>query len=105
MLVRILDYLVPDWQAVIVGEPASETDYLENVDWQDLRSQPTWSEIELARPVVEKQLLENEAKNNRANAYRSESDPLYFGWQRNENTEQAWLDKVAEIRTRYPYPA
>ena len=38
-------------------------------------------------------------------AYATEADPLYFGWQRGENTEQAWLDKVAEIRTRYPYLA
>lgn len=42
---------------------------------------------------------------NRRSAYVVEADPLYFGWQRGENTEQAWLDKVAEIRARYPYPA
>ena len=41
----------------------------------------------------------------RRGAYAVEADPLYFGWQRGENTEQAWLDKVAEIRARYPYPA
>lgn len=38
-------------------------------------------------------------------AYSLEADPLYFGWQRGENSEQAWLDKVAEIRDRHPYPA
>jgi hypothetical protein len=41
----------------------------------------------------------------RLGAYQTEADPLYFGWQRGENTEQEWLDKVAEIRARYPYPA
>jgi hypothetical protein len=53
--------------------------------------------------VVEKKRHEIELL--RRGAYASEADPLFFGWQRGENTEQAWLDKVAEIRARYPYPA
>jgi len=39
----------------------------------------------------------------RAEAYRNESDPIFFMWQRNEATEQQWLDKVAEIKIRHPY--
>lgn len=46
--------------------------------------------------------MNNEAKQNRINAYRDESDPLFFKWQRGEATEQEWLDKVAEIKARYP---
>jgi hypothetical protein len=38
----------------------------------------------------------------RAEAYRNESDPLFFKWQRGEATEQEWLDKIAEIKLRYP---
>ena len=38
----------------------------------------------------------------RALAYRDEADPLFFKWQRGEAIEQEWLDKVAEIRERYP---
>jgi hypothetical protein len=34
-------------------------------------------------------------------AYQTESDPLFFKWQRGEATEQEWLDKVAEIRARF----
>lgn len=41
---------------------------------------------------------------DRKYAYQQESDPLFFGYQRGENTEQAWLDKVQEIKDRYPYP-
>jgi hypothetical protein len=40
----------------------------------------------------------------RAAAYQTEADPLFFKVQRGEATEQEWFDKVAEIRTRYPYP-
>lgn len=38
----------------------------------------------------------------RAQAYRTESDPLFFKAQRGEATQQEWLDKVAEIKARYP---
>lgn len=40
----------------------------------------------------------------RAEAYRNESDPLFFKSQRGEVTQQEWLDKVAEIKARYPNP-
>ncbi len=46
--------------------------------------------------------INTQAEANRAEAYRTESDPLFFKWQRGEATEQEWLDKVAEIRARYP---
>lgn len=38
----------------------------------------------------------------RADAYRNESDPLFFKAQRGEIEQQVWLDKVAEIKSRYP---
>lgn len=40
----------------------------------------------------------------RQEAYRNESDPLFFASQRGEVTEAEWLALVAEIKTRYPYP-
>jgi hypothetical protein len=49
---------------------------------------PTMEEQEAARKV----------------AYVQEADPLFFMFQRGEATEQEWLDKVAEIKARYPYP-
>lgn len=44
-----------------------------------------------------------EIKQWRATAYRQEADPLYFKVQRGEKEQQEWLDKVEEIRARYPY--
>lgn len=60
-----------------------------------------------------KEQVEQEAKeaelqqveNNRKNAYRNEADPLFLKWQRGDATEQEWLDKIAEIKERYPKPA
>jgi hypothetical protein len=43
-------------------------------------------------------------KADRANAYQIEADPLFFKYQRGEGSEQDWLDKVEEIRQRFPYP-
>jgi hypothetical protein len=48
----------------------------------------------------EQQKVMLEAK--RAEAYRNESDPLFFKSQRGEVSVQVWLDKVAEIKSRYP---
>lgn len=37
----------------------------------------------------------------RREAYREESDPLFFKWQRGEIEKQVWLDKVNEIKQRW----
>ena len=47
---------------------------------------------------------DSDEQRERALAFRNEADPLFFKWQRGERTEQAWLDKVAEIRARFPDP-
>lgn len=41
-------------------------------------------------------------REKRLRAYRDESDPLFFKWQRGEATQEEWLAKVAEIRQLYP---
>lgn len=42
---------------------------------------------------------------NRRLAYQTESDPIFFQWQRGETyTEEDWKAKVDEINERLPYP-
>ena len=53
---------------------------------------------------VSDELKREWAKNNRAGAYRSEADPLFFKAQRGEATTDEWTAKVAEIKARFPYP-
>jgi hypothetical protein len=43
-----------------------------------------------------------EAEAQRRVAYAAEADPLFFKAQRGEVEQQAWLDKIAEIKARYP---
>jgi hypothetical protein len=40
----------------------------------------------------------------RRQAYIRDSDPLFFGYQRGENTEQDWLDAVEAVKEAHPYP-
>lgn len=42
------------------------------------------------------------ARRARAEAYKQESDPLFFKAERGEATREDWLAKVEEIRSRYP---
>jgi hypothetical protein len=54
---------------------------------------------------VENELVDDteQVQAQRADAYRYEADPLFFKVQRGEVEQQVWLDKVEEIRQRYPY--
>jgi hypothetical protein len=45
----------------------------------------------------------NKQKSKRAEAYKNESDALFFKAQRQEITMQEWLDKVNAIKTKYSY--
>lgn len=58
----------------------------------------TWTPPEPLPPTPE------QIKSMRQNAYLRESDPLFFKAQRGEATQQDWLDKVEEIKNRYPMP-
>jgi hypothetical protein len=63
-----------------------------------------WNVIALTDEELAQQQAEHAAQveAQRAEAYRTESDPLFFKSQRGEATHQEWLDKVAEIKARYP---
>ena len=61
----------------------------ENAEWQAEQQARAQAEVDAQRHA----------------AYTAESDPLFFKWQRGSGTEQAWLDKIAEIQARYPDPA
>jgi len=45
-----------------------------------------------------------EVEAERREAYQTDSDPLFFGWQRGENTEQEWLAAVQAVKDAHPYP-
>lgn len=83
----------------------AEDSYQPNQDEVSFDHEPTEEELKAAFPnyLTAKADRNNQlATLNRAAAYKEESDPIFFKWQRGEATEQEWLDKVAEIKARYP---
>lgn len=54
------------------------------------------------------QALQNEAYNAkqstlRAEAYPTESDPVFFQWQAGQKTEQDWINARNAVQAKYPY--
>jgi hypothetical protein len=86
------------------GYAAKDGNPAEIVLWENKEPQPTEEELLAASPAGalarERALVEEQ----RRAAYQTESDPLFFGWQRGDNTEQEWLDAVQAVKDAYPYP-
>ncbi len=69
-------------------------DYSEYLTWLSEGNEPL--------PYVPPSVTQEQINSFRAAAYREESDPLFFKYQRDETTKEEWLAKVAEIRARFP---
>lgn len=100
----------PDYAAILTATYPGALWTLDGVEyagltWQDVSPKPSQAELDAAWPQVQKDVANRAAERNRQAAYQVEADPLFFGWQRGENTQQDWLDKVEEIRARFPYEA
>ncbi len=62
--------------------------------------------------LQQKQFEEEQSIAHRSKAYQRESDPLYIEWQfelneenpESEKFKQAWIEKVKQIKLRYPLP-
>jgi len=76
----------------------------EDIEWLDERPQPTKAECDAAWPEIEYNIKYANVERARLNAYRDDADPLFFGWQREENTEHDWLDAVQAVKDAHPYP-
>ena len=93
---------------VVVNAVLAEEDFAIEQGWVLLPEGvgPTWlydgSTFSAPPPYVPPKEVQEAA---RAEAYRTEADPLFFKAQRGEATMDEWLALVAEIKTRYPYPS
>jgi hypothetical protein len=82
----------------IGNEPA------EIILWENEEPQPTEEELLAASKAGALARERKAVEDSRRAAYQTESDPLFFGWQRGDNTEQEWLDAVQAVKDAYPYP-
>ena len=67
-------------------------------------AQPTEAEIQAELDRLLNEYPRKVAQQQRAAAYASEADPLFFKAQRGEATIEEWQSTVADIRARFPYP-
>ncbi len=89
-----------------------QVDYLPDIDTHlyinnHFVRKPDADRIESEMNIIAEHELGKKAIEMRKKAYVSESDPLYMEWQYDQTPgkEQAWRDKVAEIKARYPLPS
>jgi len=75
------------------------------VEWDGPDPQPTEAELEAGYTAAIAELALEQSKQQRADAYRNEADPLFFKYQAGEVTKEEWEAKREEIRVRYPYPS
>jgi hypothetical protein len=80
-------------------------DGFDGLTWLSDGDAPTQAELDAAWPQVQRDRAYAQAQKARHAAYVSDSDPVFFRWQRGQATEQDWLDAVAAVDAAYPYPA
>ena len=93
---QILSVNYPNTQWTLDG------DSYEGLNWLDPSPKPTQAELDALWPSTQTTVANQQADQNRHNAYVAESDPLFFKAQRGEGTMADWEAKVAEIKARYP---
>lgn len=72
--------------------------------WYSDEPKPSESDLEALWPGVEYENLYEKVEKARQAAYVTQSDPLFFEWQRGDATEQEWRDAVQAVKTAHPYP-
>lgn len=104
---QMTDELLAEWNVfpVVPSEPpiCGEKEIVEETGFLQL-ADGSWKQAWLVRPMTAQELeaLAREKDELRKIAYQNEADPLFFKAQRGEATMQEWLDKVQEIKNRYP---
>lgn len=72
--------------------------------WLSNTPKPTQAELDAAWPQVQYQQQVAQVETARRLAYETQSDGLFFEWQRGDNTEAAWRAAVAAVKLAHPYP-
>lgn len=77
---------------------------LHEKQWENVANKDLWVDLVTKKLIVKDIVVtDEEQKLKRAYAYKMESDPMFFKYQRGEITKEDWLNKIEEIKQRFPY--
>jgi hypothetical protein len=79
-------------------------DEYSGLDWRSDTPKPTEKQLSDLWPSVQYEVAYEQVEQNRAQAYRATSDPIFFEYQRGDKTEAEWLAAVQAVKTANPYP-
>jgi hypothetical protein len=93
-----------------IGISSKSNSLIKNIQLPEHYVNNTYTYIDGNWEIVNQQNYDNyvsdynkKQKQKRAEAYKNESDQLFFKAQREEIPMQEWLDKVNEIKTKFSY--
>jgi hypothetical protein len=89
------------WQG---AEWSLNGDDYEGLTWLSDSPKPTEKQLEAVWPEVQYETAYSRVEQERAEAYRETSDPIFFQYQRGDATEAEWLAAVEAVKTAHPYP-
>ena len=79
-------------------------DNYSGLTWLSDTPKPSLEELEAEWAQAEYETAYEQVEADRHVAYQSESDPIFFEFQRGDKTEQDWLDAVEAVKVAHPYP-
>jgi len=95
-------------QILYINFPGAEWtlngDEYSGLNWLDDSPKPTENELEKLWAETQYKVACDLISKERRNAYISESDPIFFQYQRGEKSKEEWLAAVQAVNARYPMP-
>ena len=81
----------------------ADNDYA-TLNWISAGVPPTQAELDTQWPTVDYNNQYNAVETTRRTQYETQSDGIYFAWQRGDATEAEWRAAVAKVKADNPYP-
>lgn len=75
------------------------------LEWADPSPKPSLEELEALWEQTKVAFETAKVEQIRQTEYQKTADPLFFKWQADSSTKQAWLDERQRIKDANPYPS
>lgn len=98
-----------DYAAILTANYPSdiwtlEGDTYEGLTWLSSTPKPTQAALDAAWPTVNYNNQYAQVEATRRTQYQTQSDGVFFEWQRGTNTQAAWEAAVDAVKAANPYP-